>query len=317
MTLRTRIITYSGVLFALVVLYILGIALGPQRAVARSLLPGLESDSVTRLEIFGESSIELESADRETWEILLFERRFPARAERVASFLEELSSARAVRVVTRNRGLWSDLGVAESEGIRIAVETSSPERERRSYGFVWGSASTEPGLSFVRMEGADEVVATDAQLDFFLQQPTAYWSYLRLFPEDILPGDVITVTAATPSGMQGYAFQKSTGQDSEQWIDAEGDPVDAQIMTPLLRTLVDLVGKEFAADQSIIQAGSETTRITFDLSDGRQFQVRLVPNGADYRAQAEGPAVPAAAYGTIVYLLEGRTVDRIFPGEPE
>ena len=333
MTARTRVTVYSVVLSVLVLVFVAGTVAGPRRGIrAVPLLPGLDPGLIRRIEISADGSTTLLEGEAGEWRIVRDGEPYPAREDRIESFLKTLAESRIVRRVTGSEALWPQFGVAEGDGhlITLTPQTAASGTGERTV--IWGDASAEPGLSYARVGTAKDVVAADGELQFYLRQPSAYWSYLRLFPENLSTGDVIAVTAradgvagdassgdalSAGGGPAGYATRREPFEDGERWVDALGEPIEDAVVARLVRELVDLVASDFVSGSSARQQDVEPAalQISFDLGDGRSFAVRLDPDDGTYLAWPEGPGLPGDPFGGIVYRLEEQKVRRLFPEE--
>jgi hypothetical protein len=325
MTFRARVTVYGSIAGALAVLYVLGLVFAPGRATRPApLLPGLRPAAVSAVEISGAELVVLQKNAADVWVVIQGGGEFPARSERVESFLVELEQSRSVRRVTSDEELYDRFGLAQGAGTQLTLTLVGSGEAPQSVSLVVGNASAEPDLTYVRVAGEPEVWTTDGRFAFYLRQPVAYWSYLRLFPEDVLAQGIVAIEARALEGDEtpfDYSLTRIVDGTDERWVRGEipietatpGRSVDEATVSSLVRSLADLVARQFAGSDA--DAALPVGRISFTMDDGREFAVELRRAGETYFALPSGPLLPGAPFGGIVYELESSAVDRLFPGD--
>jgi len=320
MTATQRIRFYAVALTALVVLFAIGAILGPRRTQSLGLVfPGLEETGVQRVEISsGTVSVTLLQA-AQSWVIDEGERQYPARADRIQSFVSEMAASRLVRRITGNESLWPDFGVTDEAGTLLKLKSAT---------VLWGSPASEPGLSYLRLGAAPDVYASDGELGFYLRQPVSYWSYLRVFPEDVGLSEVIALSSSADADLGegerlsvAYALERAGANDGWVFRSPAGTSVDAEPLSSdavvrLIREVVDLVGVDFSRDGGVAPlpvVGS----IEMVLSDGREFGVELLQSAIGFVCRASGPGLPGDPFGGVLYELTPAKVRRLFPALSE
>jgi len=313
MTIRTRVAVYGAILAVLVVLLALGAIFSPRPAELGPVFVALDPEEVRsiRLEETG-TNLELDRLG-DNWLLVEDDRQFPARSDRIGTFLDELASAQLVRKVTASESHWSEFGLADDARV-IRLEITH-QGASRTLAAVWGSASDEPGLSFVRFENGPDVFASDAQIDFYLTQPATYWSYLRLLPENLAASDVIALTGSIATSVDDEPLESeiSWHKDDQTWFTGSGRQLVSDKVGSVARENTDLVGRDFHREP--ISAYSAVGDMTVDYADGRRFSVEFLQSPDGFVARASGPAVPGDDYGGLAYDIPGPTLRRIFPGE--
>jgi hypothetical protein len=260
------------------------------------------------------ATIELEN-DGQDWVLVEGLRRFPARDDRIDTFLNELTGSRLVRKVTANDTLWGDFGLARDAPLTVTVQ-SGPASAARTVTAVWGDESSEPGLAYVRLVGDSTVYASDGRVSFYLEQPATYWSYLRVFPEDLRASETIAVSGTVSTRFADdeiWEADLAWQRNNDQWTSASGELLNGEEVDRLLRELSDLVGRDFHRRSP---AGYEAVgSIAADYSDGRTFAVELLDSGDGLVARASGQALPGDPFGGLYYEIPEATVRRLFPQE--
>ncbi|MFW5689218.1 MAG: DUF4340 domain-containing protein [Spirochaetota bacterium] len=283
-------------------------------------LASIDVADVNAVTIGANADVVLErTTDR--WEIVTESGRFPARADRVGPFLDELANARVLRTVTERSDVHADLGVDDAEGRLVRIEAGGAEST-----FIFGAPAQPGDAIHVRRAGSDRVVIADAAVDFYFGQPASFWAYLRVFPESVRPGEIVRlrveayvapdVEAEVPEAYEATV----SGQGEEQvWRlrlgsagDAEQAPASESRIRGLARALADLVGNGFYAGEQWSDL-PEAAVLEFDLADGRSFTAQVRASGDEFVVEAAGPALPGEEYGGLRYTIPSATYRRLVP----
>ena len=323
MTATHRIQIYAVVLTALVVLFAIGAVLDPRRGRSpRPLFPGLEEASVQQVEISSVAGTMIRRV--QSWVIDEGGREYPARSDRIESLLSEIVASRVVRRITGNENLWPDFGVTDEAGTRLMLKSGTSGGTEQVRAVVWGGYAAEPGLSYLRLGQSPDVYASDGELQFYLQQSLSYWSYLRVFPEDMRFSDVIALSSSVELQFgdgerlsSSYVLEREAAGDlwvSRNPAGAAGDagPLDGETVIRLLREVVDLVGTDFSRDEGFFALPVVGT-IEIALSDGRDYLVEILESADGFVCRAAGPALPGDPFGGLAYELTDAKVRRLFP----
>lgn len=247
----------------------------------------------------------------QAWDVVVDDRSYPAREDRVSELVDELARARIVRRVTEEPALHEQFGVDDAGGRLLTVEHGGGESR-----LVFGDAVQ--GAIYVRHAGRDTVWLARAALDFHLDRGAVYYALLRLFPETARPQEVVRLSVATAA--EEYELVRRPGESGERWeIGAEGagqgvagTTADGEVAASLARTVADLVGSGFYAGDAW-DGLPVVARVSFDLADGRSFAVEIRDEGGMFVARPRGPALPGEAYGGLTYTLEPDTLRRVAP----
>jgi len=331
-----RIRLYAVVLAVLVVLFVIGAILGPQRGRSPgAVFPGLEEAAVQQVEISSGTISVTVRRQAQSWVIDEGGRQYPARSDRLESFLNEIVASRLVRQITANESLWADFGVTDEEGSRLALRSGASGGSDELRMTVWGDSAAEPGLSYLRFDEAPDVYASDGELQFYLRQPVSYWSYLRVLPENVGYSDVIALSSSVDVQLgenerlsASYVLDREVAGQSavdvaqgaeDLWVsrDPAGttgatEPLDGDAVVRLLREVVDLVGSDFSLETRSAPLPVVGT-IEVALSDGREYSVEILQSADGFICQAAGRALPGDPFGGLVYELTAAKVRRLFP----
>lgn len=144
------------------------------------------------------SSVEMENADRilsfereeipagayreSGVDIVLSDRRIPARADRFEAFVETMYAMERESFVTENPERHDELLVSRGSAFYRGYDyrVSLSDRAGRDYEALIGVSSDSP-VVFVRRAGEDAVYRLEDTMSFYMDQGPAYWAEFRLF----------------------------------------------------------------------------------------------------------------------------------------
>ncbi len=301
---RTRIwilTAANGLLLVALVAGLLAPARG--RSLSRPLVPAAALEATELRLVAGARSIRLERNG--TWEVIVDERRFPARFDRIELFLDGMRRSRVVRRVTDDPALHERLGVSDAAGRVVTIGAA-----RGSWSFVFGESADAPGRIAVRVSGDDTVWLAETNADFYLRQTPSFWAYLRLFPERAEPRDMVRARVEI-GDTEAIELVRDA---ADEWSIVAGEPVsraDPNAVESLARRLVDLVGSGYF--EGSFAALEQVGRFSFSLADGRTFGAEIGYDGSVYVARPWGPDLPGEPYGGLTYTLEPATFRRLTP----
>lgn len=322
-----RLIIYPAVLAGLILLYVVGSVIAPRPGAAarRPLLPGLGQRQIMRIVIEeppGGTSRELVFTDEQWW-VSIDGTHYPAREERVQAFLNELADGRTLRDVSENADLHADFGVDDRSATAVSLYAfsgeSAPSATIGDSGaavaeLLWGNAAPSGGR-YVRFAEADTVLESDADVSFYLTQPTPYWSYLRVLPESVVADSVVEVTVElVGESEQNYSLRKERTDDGDQWTLADGvaRELDTAAVDRLVRSIADLVGRDFYRGDAPLDQTSRAGTIKITTGNGAGFTIEVhllgelavaVPIGNGTRLSPIGRPYPVEIAQTTVTQL--------------
>ncbi len=268
---------------------------------SRAFLP-VEADRVTRVRISGvHGEVDLVRAD--TWDLMLDGHRFPARFDRAELFLEGLERSRILRSVTGDRGLHDRFGVDDEAGRPVTVET-----DQRRLTWVAGDPVEPAGHLYVREADSDLVLLLRSNLDFYLRQSQTFWAYLRLFPEDARPAQMVR---ARLSGdlVPDLEFVRSAADAWLLRMDGREYEPDARELEIASAGIVDFVANGFYVGD--FAALVPAAVFSFTLADGRRFSAEIRGDARTLVARPSGPGLPGDPYGGLLYTISRTSLDRL------
>lgn len=304
MTVSQRVILLS----ALNVLLLLSLALGltaPSRTRVDE-RPLVAADAGTVVSLSIETQLEtVELVRDERWEIVVDDRRLPARFDRIELMLDDLVSARLISRVTEDPAQHERLGVAGPEARRLTVRTGTGERS-----FVVGAASAPAGTLFLRHAGDPVVWLARSAADFYLRQSSSFWAYLRLYPEDVGPVQVVRLSVETETAT--FELVRDALDTWTLLMAGVRRVADRQAVASLARQVADLVGRSFY-ETDAFERLPLTGRFSFTLADARSFAGEVRYDGDVHVVKPIGERLPGDTYSGLLYTVERTVLARLFP----
>lgn len=167
----------------------------------------------------------------------------------VQSILGALTNIQAKRVVAKKSEKWADYEVDEGNGTRITVYRDEKVLEDFIVGRFSFNQQARSGVSYVRINGEEEVYAVDGFLTLTFSQ--GFDSYRNKTILKLDAGQEITALRFE-YGDTTHALQKV----GEQWQIDGSEPADSAAVAGYLGTLRNLTGVAFADDFDELQANN-------------------------------------------------------------
>jgi hypothetical protein len=192
---QRRVIVLGAAAAALAVAFVLGLVFSPlnvqKRLAEAPLLPGFKSETVAQISIGGpQGSIQLEKREK-SWSVLIAGQAYPASGERVSSFFEHLASIKKSRVVSANPQTWKSFEVDQEAKKRLKLLDTAG---KTLVSLIVGKTQEGERGSYVRMDGANEVILVNRSMGFYLDTAPGFWSHLKFFPADLRGEDIMRIS---------------------------------------------------------------------------------------------------------------------------
>jgi hypothetical protein len=228
----------------------------------------------------------------------------PASQVRINSFLDFLADTSRSRLVTDNPEAWEEFQVGSDSANRVILLDSSG---KNLADIIVGKTATGSQKHYVRLADSNEVLLTNRSFDFYLSIEEKFWSYLRIFPEDLEGQSIMRFTVDSSLQLEElgsdplqYTLVLSADQPAV-WkrVDVPEADLDNNKVDQLVDNLADLEGTEFAHGIGFQQAGltDPAARILISTLDDRDF--RLLIGGE----AGEEQYYTALENGTFVYKV--------------
>ena len=164
----------------------------------------------------------------------------PADRGAVNSFLNNVQLIKTKRVAAKKKEKWSDYEVDEANGTRIKIYAGSQLLEDFIVGRFSFNQQTRQGLSFVRIDGGDEVYAIDGFLSMTLGQGFNAYRNKKLLTID--KEDIASLSLTREDGVV-----RSFIKENNQWK-SEDVLIDSSAITSYLSGIENIVSSNFVDD---------------------------------------------------------------------
>ncbi|MBA7585721.1 hypothetical protein ES708_27709 [subsurface metagenome] len=212
---------------------------------------------------------------------------------RTYAFFNFLAETKRTRVVTDNPQAWPDFGVGDEARRRIRLFDGAGNILTD---IIVGKAAAGGGNDYVRLGDSNDVVLSNRSFDYYLNVEDKFWSYLRIFPEDLEGQSLMRISVDSPGPLHYTLVLDAEQQNLWRVAGQPQLPLDNAEVDLLANNLADLEGTEFAAAVDRAEAGltDPTARILLSTQDDKDF--RLLIGGAAgedqlYVALEDGPYI--------------------------
>ena len=302
-TFQKRVLTLSVIIAVLAAAYVLGLVFSPasvrRRELETSLVPRFNAEVVTSIRLGdadGTLTLQRRGAD---WFVPIAGAEYPASKSRIEALLDFLRTTRRSRLVTSNPEAWKDFEVEAAVEKRIRLLDAA---EAAVIDLIIGKLDEARGGTYVRLEGSSEVVLVNRMFDYYLNTSPRFWSYLRMFAEDLEGGDINRISVRSSPGFldesaEGLSYTLIVGEGRERdWtlLDSgdTGWVLDNAKVDRLANALVNMEGASFATAADAGSAGltAPAAEILLSTAGGRDFRLLVGDPAGEgtYHASLEG-----------------------------
>ena len=290
MRYEKKIIVLSSVLAALLVIWAAGLIFSPERMAARSetvrLIVGKAADAASiSFKAPGGAAIELAKSGS-AWTLADGAARLPVQAQRVSSFLDELSSITRLRVVARSKDSWAGFQLDEAQAKRSSVKDASGKTLADIYVGGYGPTGAEV---YLRRSDSDISYSVDSGIASYLGYGRTTWLDLQLFG-GFKEGDVQSFAVKSSISLDGkgkaaIALDYSLRRDGKLWK-AGAAQIDAEAAASLLRSIMTLQGEDFIVAPPPDAFAKVDARVDLDLGSGQSKVLEIGSSAGDSRFYA-------------------------------
>jgi len=311
MTYKNKIITLSGVIAALAIVYILTLIFDPQRIGSRSdayswLEPG-QNNRITGITITkaGEETVNL-SRNGGTWFVTRGGKDYPARQVRVEDFIAALSKRDQYPVRSSSASSHDRLSLTPDRAVQVTV-LAGPGLPLLT--LLIGQADITGQNVYLRKQGQNEVRSGEDRFTFYTASALSSWYNLRLFPENedgkLSDSDIQRLTVYPPDEDSPMIFTRS----NREWtFNFEISNPDFSKVDAYIRDILGVSGDDFIDGVSPSDPMFNNCRVVMELGNGVTKTIRVGP------ADEEGKRYAAVSGSDFVYSLPSWAVKKIFAG---
>jgi hypothetical protein len=287
MRYEKKVIALGAAFAALILVWAAGLVFSPERVAARSestrLIAGKSSD-ITSISILVPGSAALELSKSGTaWSLVDGSARLPVQAQRVSSFLDELSSSARLRVVARSKDSWSGFQLDDAQARRITAKDGGGRVLADIYVGGYGPTGSEV---YLRRAASDLAYSSDTGLASYVGYGRSGWLDLRVLgglKEDEVQGfSVKSSIVLDGAGKPELALDYSLRREGRGWK-AGAAQVDAEAVATLLRSIIALQGEDYVAAPPADAFGKVGARIELELGSGSSKALEVGGSAGDNR----------------------------------
>jgi hypothetical protein len=311
MTYKNKITVLSGIIGALVLIYILTIVFDPQRRRVRTdayswlesghinLISGI---TITNPGSAGEPLIL--SRNGGTWFVTRGGKDYPARQVRIDDFIAALTLRAPYPVRSSNASSHERLSLTEDRAVRVTVSGGAG---LPLLTLLIGQVDITGQNVYLRMQGHNEVRSGEDRFTSFIGSTLTAWYNLKLFPESeegkLSAADVQRFTVYPPE----VPPQVFTRRGREWTFNFELVNPDMGQVDSYLREIINASGSDFAEDTHGSDPMFNSGRIVLEFGDGSIKNIRFSPPDED------GQKYAVISGTDWVYVIPSWTASRFFP----
>lgn len=321
MNFKRKLITLSIILSVLVVGYVLGIVFSPERVEKRRanvpLLTGIEKDKVWKIKVKSKDGELVIAKNSNGWSLSINNEAFPADKGKIERFIDALKKVKKSKIITNNPDNWKNFNVTKDTAKRFILY----DKKNKEISDLYIGKEGLGGKGFyVRSATSNEVIQTDSSsISYYLNTKDDFWSYLKVFPENIKKADIIKITIKKDTVFDktdkvkqiSYTLFKGDSKKEPVWK-VEGNNVfkaDDEKIGVLIDDLLSMEGNNFEAAIKEGEAGlaDSKTMVSFTLQNGEKYSL-IVGNKKKSAEQFYGKR----GKGKYIYAISVWQLKRVF-----
>jgi len=287
MNFKRKIITLSIILSVLVIGYVLGIVFSPERVEKRRanvpLLTGIEKDKVWKIKVKSKDGELVIAKNSNGWSLSINNESFPADKNKIERFIDAVEKVKKSKIITNNPDNWKNFDVTKNTAKRFILY----DKNNKEISDLYIGKEGLGGKGFyVRSAKSNEVIQTDSSsISYYLNTKDDFWSYLKVFPENIKKADVIKITINKNTVFDkddkikqfSYTLFKGDSKNAPLWK-VEGNnafKVDDEKVGTLIDDLISMEGNNFEAAIKEEEAGlsDSKTIASFTLQNDEKYSL--------------------------------------------
>lgn len=316
MTYKTKILSLSSAAIVLALSFILGTYFSYRGSGDSSRLP-LSSffprATVTEITLSAESGSITLARNQEnpagkgsSWSVIIGGESYPADSSKLDRLFEVIDSAFLSPPFTDKAENWERFELEEEAPRRIGFSGKAGKAE-----IILGKGSGQGKGEYVRFSGKNEVYLLSESLSYYSGRNAAYWSYLRLFPENLSGRDVSAISLEKPAKNAYTIFRD--GKNAILWAAPDKDtrkPDQGKAET-LAATLAQLNARSFAAGVDPSRAGLDAPFLSISFTDSLGSSRKLLLGNEETEKNRYCAVQEDGGSLSRVYILDSYNVERI------
>jgi len=308
MTYKNKIITLSGVIAALAIVYILTIIFDPQARGSRSdsyswLEPG-QNNRISGISITREGDTVNLSHNGGKWFVTRDGKDYPARQVRVEDFLTVLSKKAPYPVRSSSASSHERLSLTPEKATQVTVSAGAGPP---FLSLLIGQSDITGQNVYLRKQGQNEVRSGEDKFSVYTNSPLNSWYNLRLFPENeegrLKDTDIQKLIVYPPDEGPSQIFTRS----NKEWtFNFDITNPDFSKVDSYIRDILGVSGDDFIDGISLSDPMFNTARVILELGNGTTRTIRLGP------AEEEGKRYATVSGSDFVYSMPAWAAGKLF-----
>ncbi len=278
MQFKVKLIAVCAVLGVLILSFILGNIFSPEQVQKRSeekpLFSGIKTANAVSVEISKEGKTVHLAKKGPVWMVKVGDEEFPAENSRIEGFLSAVQKLKRIRVVGSKEDYWKQLGLTAEEASHVVVKDQAGIPIVDIF-----SGKADPGGkgNYLRTSSAPVSYLVGGSLSSYLGRDEAYWSDLRLFPEDLKGTNIMHLKIQSRKRMDekdtksfdgDYTIVKSADKNKRGWIvqSSPGKELDSAAVDSMANALADLNAVQYVPSSETAAAGLDSPFATITVT---------------------------------------------------
>ncbi|MBU0927755.1 MAG: DUF4340 domain-containing protein [Spirochaetes bacterium] len=291
---------------------ILGIALSPRSAEARSTRRDLLADAsdVSAIRIEGPEVVEL-SKSGGSWTYLAPDGGLPADGARIEAFLKAVDSVERLEPVARDKSSWASLGLEGESARKVSL---SDAKGSVVCEFTLGSYAQSSGSVYLAPEGGSQAYLASSGMASYALGDRSSWLDLRAWTAPPTVESVQEIAfeggqASQDGVVESYDFTVS--KSGSGWT-AKGIALDPAKVEALVRALASIRGDDYAPASEAKAA--QGVGVELRLGNGRSARLSIEERREDGRFAVASSQRERRLYVPAWALAEAlKTLDELKP----
>ncbi|GEM_PF-2747823 len=325
MEFRRKIVVLLGIILVLAVSYTLGTIFSPENVHKRRsnipLYANLKTDKVIKIEVgTKDGKIDIVKNGK-AWSVLIDGKPYPANPNKVDSILKEIKKLKQGKVISKNPDNWKDFDVTKDKAKTIAFYDSKNKKLVR---LLVGKSGLGGSGYYVRRDDDNTVFQIERDISYYLNIKDDFWSYLKIFPQDIKKDKVIKVVVNKRGAFDDkdkyaelkYTLYKNESKEGASWKirEAENKKIDEDEVDILLGDIIRLEGVRFVTGKNPKDVGLVKSDTFLEITTENNKSYRIIVGKKNPKEEQFYVKLKDGEY---IYLVSVWQLKRIFKGMDE
>jgi len=309
-TFTARLAAVCTALALLAAAFILGRVFSPQRMEERRsgapLVSLGHSAQVASVDVYSHATdstplVTLQRKGANLWEAAGGDTPYPASSDRVAVLLQGLLDLRRGNLVSSDPAKMANLGLDPASAHLVILHAEG----RPDVALLVGKRAPSGDQEYVELRGESSAFLTRSSIGILLSQDRSYWYGLRVLPDDVQSGAIMSVAVSGSLIGAPYALLRVPAGQSFQWqLHGQNAAVNQTAATAMIDRLAQLEGIDFAPGGTPASQAGRLLEVTVIALNGDRYILRV---GA---GSHNGELSLTTSWSPWTYVLDSLTLTR-------